>query len=52
MSMTNNEIILNGVVIGRVFEQLDGGYEVWIPHILVMCALEEANETVDIEFTH
>lgn len=49
-SKDSNEIILNGTVIGKVFMQIDGSYEAWIPHGLVMDALEIA--TGKLIFTH
>lgn len=48
--MTNNDIVLNGKTIGKVFERLEGGFEVWIPHNLIMEALEQ--DVGSVVFTH
>lgn len=48
--ITNNEIMLNGKVIGKVFEGLKDDVEVWTSHGLIMGALEKT--TGNIEYTH
>ena len=48
--MTDNEIMLNGKVIGKVFIDVNDNVEFWTSHGLIMQALEKS--TGNIEYTH